>query len=158
MKTKHIALSIMLNALILSTPCSGMDYIKTHMTNAQTLTSNFLKSCWNVGVLATLYAKVGIYDFKKISGLNENALDTYNKSQLETAQKRVEMMIKYNPLSQPALDTLNKFSTTIQGKIIQKEDIAQAAAEEAKMMEEADLSYDEAQTVEEIKKMMREQK
>jgi hypothetical protein len=160
MKTKHIAIIALLSTLITSAPCSAEKNnplsatIYYYIEPAQTWTSNFLKSCWNIGILATLYAKMGIYDFKKISGLDETTLDTYNKDQLENAQKRVETMIQYTPLS--AHNTLNNFSTKIQGKIIQKEDDAQAAAEEARIMEELDMSYDKATAITEIKKLRKE--
>jgi len=162
MKSKHIAIITLLSALITSTPCSAEKNnplsatIYYYIEPAQTWTSNFLKSCWNIGILATLYAKMGIYDFKKISGLDETTLDTYNKDQLKNAQKRVETMIQYTPLS--AHNTLNNFSTTIQGKIIQKEDDAKYAAEEAKIMEEFNMSYDKAAAIAEIERLRKERK
>jgi hypothetical protein len=145
MKTQHITRGIILNALILSATCSSMNYmsstynsttnmIKTNMAEARIWTSNFLKSCWNIGILATLYAKMGMYDFKKISGLDENTLDTYNKNQLENAQKRVEAMQQYSPVS--AQNTLINFSIKIQNQIMQKEDAEKDALEEAKRLEE----------------------
>jgi hypothetical protein len=147
MKTKHITRGIILNALILSASCSGMNYmssaynsttnlIKTNMVEARIWTSNFFKSCWNIGILATLYAKMGMYDFKRISGLDENRLDTYDNDQLKDAQRRVEKMIQYSSPSLSTLNTLNEFSTKIQGIIIQKEHDAHVAAEEAKRLEE----------------------
>lgn len=77
---------------------------------------------------------MGMYDFKKISGLDENTLDTYNKNQLENAQKRVEAMQQYSPVS--AQNTLINFSIKIQNQIMQKEDAEKDALEEAKRLEE----------------------
>lgn len=127
MKITHIKTITMIGVLLFSTPTfSAQDnpITSTIMNNINLVrewTNSFYTTCRDVGVLATLYATVGIYDFNTITGLDENKLDTYNIQQLTTAQKRVDTMNRY-ALRSSALNVLNKFSTTIQGKIIQKTD------------------------------------
>jgi hypothetical protein len=157
MKRKNITLMFAINILFLSATCSGMDMVKTHMMNASTWTSNFFRSCWNIGILATLYATAGIYDFKKISGLDENKLSTYKIYELEKARDRVDAMNKYT-LKESALTPLNNFSLKIQGAIQQKQDDEKAALEEAKLREEFGVSYDKAATIADIEKMIEEKK
>jgi hypothetical protein len=158
MKAKHITHLAIIGALVFSTPnCGAQDnpitsMIMSNINRVRAWTNSFYTTCRDVGIVATLYATVGIYDFNKITGLDESKLDTYDIKQLQAAQKRVETMNIY-ALRSSALNALNKFSTTIQGKIHQKTDAAQAAADEAKMMEEVDLSYKQAEDVENIKKM-----
>jgi len=164
MKTKHIAIITLLSALITSTPCSAeksnpiTTMIYGNMIRARDWTSNFFKSCWNIGILATLYARFGKYDFKKISGLDENALDTYDVDQLKDAQRRAEKMILYTSPSPSTQNELNKISLKIQEKIHQKEHDAQAATEEAKRMEEFHMTYDEAKVEAEIEEMIKTNK
>ena len=122
MNTKNVAVMALLSTLITSSPCFGMktnpitSMISNNFTRARDWTSNFIYRCWNVGLLATLYASVGVYDLKKISGLDEDKLKTYNDlAQLEAAKKRVEIMLEYGAESKK----LNDFYSEIQGRIIQ---------------------------------------
>lgn len=62
---------------------------------AQHLTSNFLNRCWKVSILGTIYASFGFYDFKKITGLDENKLDTYSSEQIKKGLDRIENMALY---------------------------------------------------------------
>ena len=133
MNTKNIAIIALISTLITSTPCAAeknnpiTSMIYNNVTRARDWTSNFMYRCWNVGVLATLYATVGIYDIKKISGLDENKLKAYdNIPQLEAAKKRVEIMIQYGPSSA----NLNNFYSEIQGRIEQIKHDQQTTAQQ----------------------------
>jgi uncharacterized protein with GYD domain len=158
MKRTHIAKIALFSAFIFSTPtfCAQDNPITSmimgNINRMRDWTNSFYTTCRDVGIVATIYATFGIYDFNKITGLDENKLDTYDIQQLKTAQQRVETMNIY-ALRSSALNALNKFSTTIQGQIQQKEDKAQAASDEAKMMKEVGLSYSQAEDVESIKKI-----
>ena len=106
MKTKNIAFILVLSSLMASESCSGMSYIRnwynsfTSKSNA-TFQSNeanqsspnmfqrFMYRCRKVGVLPTISAAFGVYNFKTMSGLDYNALDSYNAEQLENAQNLV---------------------------------------------------------------------
>ncbi|HEX4068836.1 MAG TPA: hypothetical protein VHX42_01935 [Candidatus Babeliales bacterium] len=156
MKTKHIAHSIILNVLLLSATCSGMEYMhntynatKTYAIFARLWTTSFFKSCWNVGIIPTLYLTAGMYDFKKMSGLDENKLDTYNIDELHNAWKRVNELNSYG-IKPSALNALNRISTMIQGKEQQKQHDAEVAAQEAMPRNEA---YDK-EVMEQISKIL----
>jgi hypothetical protein len=129
MITKHIRTATIIGTLMLSTlNFSAQDNpitstIMSNINRIRNWTNSFYTTCRDVGVLATIYATVGIYDFNTITGLDENKLDTYDIPQLIKAQKRVDTMNRY-ALRSSALNVLNKFSTTIQGKIIQKNYVA----------------------------------
>lgn len=150
MKTKNLTLIIILSTLIASSnPCSGMSYMK----RAGTWTSNFITRCWNVGVLATIYASMGKYDFNKITGLDQNKLNTYNAAQLQNAQNRVETMIQYGAWS----DQLNSFFDKVHAQYAQAKSDEEIATEEKKLAQEADLSYDEEQAIKDIEELRKQQ-
>ena len=145
MKTKNIAMLALLSTLITSAPCFAAkdnpitSIITGNLARARNWTYNFMYRCRNVGILATLYATVGIYDVKKISGLdaeNTEELKKYNDlAQLEAAKKRVEIMLEYGIESKK----LNKFYSEIQGRIDQI--ISDKKAADKQKKEEEDLEY-----------------
>jgi len=122
-----------------------------YMQRARNWASDFINRCRYVGILATIYATMGKYDFNKITGLDETKLSTYKANQLENAISKVETMIKYGGWS-PDLD---QFFLILQTQYQQTLSDEEAAATEKEMAQEANLSYDEEQAVKEI---MREKK
>jgi hypothetical protein len=98
MKTKNITFILVLSSLMASESCSGMSYIRNWYNsltatkseqNSPNMFQRFMYRCRKVGVLPTISAAFGIYNFKTMSGLDYNALDSYNAEQLENAQNLV---------------------------------------------------------------------
>jgi len=160
MKAKHITTIAIIGALIFSTPnLAALDNPITSMVmnnwnRARNWSNNFYHRCQHVGVLATIYATFGIYDFNKITGLNENTLNTYSSSELKNATNRVETMIKYGTWT----EKLNQFFMDLQAKYLQALHNEEAAAAEKKEKEEIDASYDEKKVAQEVEEMMRAQR
>jgi len=95
MNKKNIALMLILGfALNSFEPCYSMSYMRDSYYSISNRMHNFITKCREVGVLATLYTLVGIYDFKRITGLDENKLDEYSPEKLEEALYRIEVMAK----------------------------------------------------------------
>lgn len=113
--------------------------IQINMMVARHWTSNFFNRCWKVGVLATVYASFGKYDFKKITGLDENKLDTYNPEEIKQGINRVKMMIEYSAYTAQLETILQKLEAQLDQK-------------------EVELSYDEAATIKEIERMIQEKR
>lgn len=125
MNTKNVAIMALISTLITSTPCVAektnpiTSMITNNFTRARDWTSNLMQSCWNIGVLATLYAKVGIYDFNKITGLDENKLDTYDAQTLDKGLIRINKMAQYGATSKKLdefFDKLQKYHLMAQSK------------------------------------------
>src|SRR5438132_8058388 len=101
MKTKNMILIIMLTSLIASSEsCYSMASTEDtedtenaknmgYMERARNWASNFINGCRYVGILPTLYASMVVYDFNKITGLDENKLDTYKPATIENAMARI---------------------------------------------------------------------
>ena len=111
MKTKNIAIIVILSSFVASAPCFGMDYMRSsynsatamvanNIMHARNWTSNFIAKCRYVGILATLYATLGIYDFNKITDLDKNKLETYTPTELENGINRLNTMAQYGASSE----------------------------------------------------------
>lgn len=146
---KKIAFITVFNLLILSQSCISMDnqpnttentgitsMIMNNLRHARDLTSYFFIKCYNVGVLATIYASLGMYDFNRISGLDENKLDTYSTPELEKAKQRIETMIQYSSDA----TKLQEFYSKIQGKLFDKQ-----------LHSDIDFNADETAALQELK-------
>lgn len=111
MQTKNLAFIIILSALTMSETCSGMSYIRNwynSFKSKDTATSQnaeakpkspnmfqrFMHRCRKVGVLPTISAAFGVYNFKTMSGLDYNSLDTYSSDKLKDAQDLLAERIK----------------------------------------------------------------
>ncbi len=157
MKTKNIALIIIFSSLITSTPCSGMNYmsnsynttttmLSNNMIRARNWANNFINSCRDVSILGTIYATLGIYDFNKITGLDEDKLDTYSKEELETGMHRINKIAQYGT-SSPKLEI---FFDKLQKQYL----IAQTKEQTASM--EEDFNAEQKSAFEEIEKEINE--
>ena len=127
-----------------------MGLILRNIDRVRNWANNFYYRCQHVGVLATVYASFGIYDFNKITGLDENKLNNYNSNQLKNATNRVEIMIKYGAWT----EKLNQFFMELQNKYLEALHNEEATATEQKEKEKIEQSYDEKTTSQEIEKMM----
>jgi hypothetical protein len=157
MKTKNIALVVIFSSLIASTPCSGMNYMSNsyntattmltnNMANARNWTDNFINKCRNVGILATVYAMLGIYDFNKITGLDEDKLNAYDKQELENGMNRLNTMAQYGT-SSPKLEIF--FDK------LQKQHLIAQSKEQTASIEE-DFNAEQKSAFEEIEKEINE--
>ncbi len=157
MTKKHITTIALISALIFSTPnFAAKDNPATSMlmsnwNRARTWSNNFYYRCQHVGILATIYASFGIYDFNKITGLDEDKLNSYSSSELKNATNRVETMIKYGAWT----EKLNQFFMQLQGKYLEALHKEEAAIAEKKEKKELEQSYDEKKVAQEIEQMMR---
>ena len=149
MTTKNIAIALILSATITSAPCSGMDYmsksynaatamVADNMTYARGWTKNFITKIRSIGILTTLYATFGMYDFNKITGLDKEKLESYNQEQLQEAMHKLELMRGYYPKAQEL--------QTFQRKL----------HEASSQKEEEELPYNEEEAIEEIQKLLNE--
>ncbi len=160
MKAKHITTIAIIGALIFTTPNFGAkdnpitSMLMSNWNRARNWSNSFYNTCRNVGVLATLYAAVGIYDFNKITGLDEPQLNTYNPGELQNAIDRIKIMGIHNKWPKK----LEEMYMHLQGKYVQALHNESAAAEEKKMIEEVDTSYDEKKVAEEVEEMIRAQR
>src|SRR5437762_4187734 len=108
MTTKKLLLMITFATLIASSEtCYSMASTKNmantenmgYMQRARDWANNFIMRCKTVGVLATIYASVGVYDFNKITGLDEKKLDTYNDTTIKNAMARINTFAQYGVTS-----------------------------------------------------------
>src|SRR5947208_1337752 len=121
MKTKNMAITLLLVFFITSfQPCYSMDYVRSSYNSVSTKINHFVIRCREVGVLATIYAAFGVYDFKKITGLDEHRLDEYSAQELQEAAKRIDVMCNPSnydenrkPLTEKCAEKLLKFSARI---------------------------------------------
>jgi hypothetical protein len=160
MKTKHITTIALIGALIFTTPNFGAknnpitSMLMSNWNHARTWSNNFYHKCQYVGVLPTIYATFGIYNFNSITGLNEDKLNTYNSDELKNALNRVETMIEYGAWT----EKLNQFFMQLIGKYEQALHNEKATAAEKKEREEIDASYDEKKVAQEVEEMIRAQR
>ncbi len=157
MNRKHITTIAIIGALIFSTPNFAAQnnpitsMLMSNWNRARNWTNSFYTTCRNVGVLATLYAAVGMYDFNRITGLNETAIDTYNSGTLQNAIDRVKTLGIHSAWP----EKLQEIYMQLQGKYIQAQHNELAAAQEKKEKEEIEQSYDEKKVAQEIEEKIR---
>ena len=95
MNKKNITLMVMLGFFISSfEPCYSMSYMRNSYYAVSTRVHNFVNKCREVGILATFYALMGVYSFKRITGLDEKKLDEYTPEELRAALDRIEIMAR----------------------------------------------------------------
>jgi hypothetical protein len=91
-----------------------------------------------------------MYDFNRITGLDENKLNSYNSDQLKNATDRVKTMIEYGTWT----EKLNQFFMNLQAKYWQALENEKSKVAEKKMVEDAEQSYSETQAIKTIEEMM----
>lgn len=120
--------------------------IKNHMIRARKWGHNFYMSYQEFGIVPTLSASFGMYDFQRITGLDENMLDTYSLNQLQNAADRIQRMMAYRGGSQKLADFLNK----IESARISVEARQEANAE--------NILYSEEKTERDIQELLKKQR
>lgn len=168
MKTKNIAMIIIINSLMTSAPCHGMDYmnssynsltsmISNNMMNARNWTSNFINSCRKVSILGTIYATFGIYDFNKITGLDKNKLGTYHPQELKNGMDRLNTMAIYGRSSQKLEDFYQDLQTQYL-RAQNKEQTEELTPEQEAALKEAkdimNTPYDEKEALKDIQELL----
>lgn len=122
MKIKHMTLIIIINALIASHACFGMNYMRSaynstvsmvasNVAAARDWTSNFYQGCKEIGVLPITAVTFGIYNFKMLTGLDEDKLNTYNSKELTIAIDRILNIKKYTGASEKLFRVYNLITT-----------------------------------------------
>jgi hypothetical protein len=160
MKAKHITTIALIGALIFTSPNYAAknnpvtSMLMSNWNKARTWSNSFYITCRDVGVLATLYAAVGIYDFNRITGLNETTLNTYNPDELQHAIDRIKILGAHSKWPKK----LEEMYMQLQGKYVQAMHNESAAAEEQKEKEEIEQSYDETKVAQEVEEMIRAQR
>ena len=162
MKTKKIAMIILISSIMASETCHGMSYlsssynsltsmISNKMMGARNWTSKFIERCQKIGILSTVAATFGVYSFKDISGLDYGALDTYKASMLKAAQDRVEKRIEEGGYS----EKLAQYAKLLQAKYLatlNKEENAATEQENENILNKPLTADEIAATAKEIEK------
>ena len=123
MTTKKLLLMVTFTTLIASSEsCYSMENTEDteDMENTKNMgymerAGNFINRCRYIGILPTLYASVGVYDFNKITGLDKNQLDTYNDTTIENAMARINTFAQYGATS----PELKEFYNILQTKYLE---------------------------------------
>src|SRR5438445_6765291 len=123
MTIKNKALIIFMSIFMMQQTCSGMSYIRNWYNSLTTKTTTvnaeekspswirgFLTKCYKVGIMPTISAAFGVYNFKTITGLDKDKLNNYDASAIEQAMDRIKTLARYGN----ACSTLNNFDDDLQ--------------------------------------------
>jgi hypothetical protein len=120
MKAKNATLLIILSFFISSphlsysmnddvqTDNSNTSMLQNYMMRARQWGHNFYRSYQTFGIIPTISASFNMYNFKRITGLDEDKLATYGLQERENAINRINKMIEYKGASQKLAQFLNK--------------------------------------------------
>ena len=161
MKKKSIAMVILFNFFIISASSFSMDYMRNtyntttmriaqNLINARNKTAEFLDD-----LRLKFYSLLRVENLKRISGLDEDNLNSYQPYELENAKNQIGKMIQYSSYNSPKLDNLYMI---LQGKIQSAEHARQSTEEQETEIEEINAAYDQDQTAQDIETLIREQK
>jgi len=96
------------NVQDMPTDNSTTSMLKNHMMRARQWCHNFYMSWKEFGIIPTISASFNMYNFKRITGLDEDKLATYSPEERENAINRINKMIEYKGRSQKLAQFLNK--------------------------------------------------